>query len=741
MGTYIKKTYPVAGMHCAGCAANLERMLGRKEGVRQANVNFASASALIEYDPDVVTPEGLRETAENAGFELLTDEDEEEAEEESERLRNREYRSLKRKTAWAIALALPVFVIGMFFMHRPWSNWVMLAFTVPVLFVFGRDFYVNAWKQLKLGQANMDTLVAVSTGVSFLFSLFNTLFPHYWTARGLEPHVYYEAAAVIVALILVGRLIESRAKQSTSSAIRKLMGLQPKTVIRILPDGTEAAVPVKAVMKGNLLLVRPGDKIPVDGTVTEGSSYVDESMITGEPIPVEKNAGDAVFAGTINQRGSFRFTAEKVGRETLLGQIIRTVQEAQGSKAPVQRLVDRIAGVFVPVVIGIAILTFILWMIFGGENAFSHALLCAVTVLVIACPCALGLATPTALMVGIGKGAENNILIKDAESLEILHKVTTVVFDKTGTLTEGRPEVTDIYWAEGADTPLARSILCHLESRSEHPLAEAIVRYFPPEENCLSSQITFESLTGQGVKGTYEGETYVAGNRRLVDELRITADAAVGARDERFRQNGQTVIYFASAERVLAVIALSDPVKPTSGQAVGQLKAEKIDAVLFTGDNAATAALVAGQTGIGRYRAEMMPADKLEGIRAMQAAGETVAMVGDGINDSGAMAQADVALAMGHGTDVAMDVAQITLMTSDPAAVPKAIKLSHQTIAAIRQNLFWAFIYNVIGIPIAAGVLYPFTGFLLNPMIAAAAMAFSSISVVLNSLRIKNKKL
>ncbi len=704
-------------MHCAGCAANLERMLNRREGVKQAAVNFASASALVEYDPEVVTPEGLRQTADAAGYELLTGEDDEE---ESERRRDGEARSLRRDTLWAVAFAVPVFVVGMFGMHWPGAHWIMMVLTIPVLFVFGRGFFVRAWKQLRLGRADMDTLVTVSTGVSFLFSVFNTLFPHYWTSRGLEPHVYYEAAAVIVALILVGRLLESRAKQSTSAAIRKLMGLQPRTVVRIAADGTQSVLPIGSVRPGDILLVKPGDRIAVDGTVREGSSRVDESTITGEPMPVRKSAGDAVFAGTINQKGSFQFAAEKVGEKTLLGQIIRTVREAQGSKAPVQRLADRIAAVFVPVVIGIAALTFIIWMLFGGAAAFSHALLCAVTVLVIACPCALGLATPTALMVGIGKGAEHHILVKEAQSLETLHRVTTVVFDKTGTLTEGRPEVTDIRWAEGADTPLHRSILHALESRSEHPLAEAVVRFLPVVPAPLSS---FESITGQGVKGVYEGKTYTVGNRRL---LKNDPDEEAG-----------TTAWFSDAERVLAVISFSDPLKPTAAEAIGKLHAEGIKTALFTGDNAAAAASVAAQTGIETVRAGMLPTDKLNGISELQASGERVAMVGDGINDSGAMAQADAALAMGRGTDIAMDVAQITLMTSDPGAVPRAIRLSRQTMAAIRQNLFWAFIYNVIGIPIAAGVLYPSTGFLLNPMIAAGAMAFSSVSVILNSLRIR----
>jgi Cu2+-exporting ATPase len=741
MMALIKKTYPVIGMHCAGCAANLERMLNRRPGVKQATVNYASATAGIEYDPDVVTPEGLRETADNAGFELLTGEDDEEAEEESDRLREAEYRILRRKTLWAVVFALPVFVIGMFFMHGAWANWTMLALTIPVLFVFGRDFFTGAWKQLKIGQANMDTLVAVSTGVSFVFSLFNTLFPQYWTSRGLESHVYYEAAAVIVTLILVGRLLESRAKQSTSSAIRKLMGLQPQTVVHIAPDGRQSVVPLRAVQPGDRLLVKPGEKIPVDGTVAEGSSWVDESMITGEPVPVEKSTGNAVFAGTINQRGSFQFIAEKVGEKTLLGQIVRTVRQAQDSKAPVQRLVDRIAGIFVPVVIGIALVTFALWMIFGGEQAFSHALLCTVTVLVIACPCALGLATPTALMVGIGKGAENHILIKEAQSLEILRKVTTVVFDKTGTLTEGRPEVTGFRLSKKRDnTALDCSILLALESRSEHPLAEAVVRhllshspegYLPP----LSGDISFENIPGQGVIGVYNGKTYAVGNRRLLESLSIPAHLS----DERHQRH--TTSYFAENDELLGWIEFYDPPKKRAVDAIQRLNAEHIKTLLFTGDNAADTASVAAKVYIENYRAEMSPFDKLDGIKALQSSGETVAMVGDGINDSAAMAQADVALAMGRGTDIAMDVAQITLMTSDPAAVAKAVNLSRQTFAAIRQNLFWAFIYNVIGIPIAAGVLYPFTGFLLNPMIAAGAMALSSVSVVLNSLRIRRRPL
>lgn len=733
----VKKTFRVNGMHCAGCAANVERVLSKREGVAQAAVNFAAATVLIEYDPAVIGVEQLREAVDNAGFEL-TEEGDDEEEEGSSRQRE-EYLALRRNTIWAAALALPVFVLGMFFMHTPGADWVMLAFAVPVLFVFGRQFFVGAWKQLRRGQANMDTLVAVSTGVSFLFSVFNTLFPQYWTSRGLEAHVYYEAVVVIIALILFGRLLESRAKVRTGDAIRKLIGLQPKTVVRVEADGREVVVAVKSVRVGDVLVVKPGDKIPVDGAVVDGNSFVDESMITGEPVAVEKSLGAQVYAGTINQKGSFRLCAEKVGGATLLAQIIEIVKQAQGSKAPVQRLVDRIAGVFVPVVLALAAVTFVVWMVFGGEHSFQYALLTSVTVLVIACPCALGLATPTAIMVGVGKGAENNILIKDAESLERMHKLTAVVFDKTGTITEGRPEVRCAWWTEGADTAENRAVLAFVESRSEHPLASAIVAWLG--DGVGATDGGFESVTGQGVVGIFGDLRYFAGNLRMMAANGITISEEARRAAAEYERGGDTVIYFASQSGVLAVVSIADKIKSGAAAAIAELKSRGMKVFLLTGDNAAAARSVAGQVGIERYEAEVLPADKLAFVERLQADGETVGFVGDGINDSGAMAQADVSIAMGQGTDIAMDVAQITLMTSDLASVPKAIRLSHQTVAAIRQNLFWAFIYNVIGIPLAMGALYPFTGFLLNPMIAAAAMAFSSVSVVTNSLRIRRKKL
>ena len=734
-----KKSFYVIGMSCAGCAANIQQALSERKGVIEARVNFAASDVIVEYNPTLVSDKDLQKTVQEAGYDLLLENETEP--EQAEILQREAYDKLRRKTIGALLLSLPVFVIGMFFMHMPYGNWIMLGFTLPVLLVFGRDFFINAWRQLKHGHANMDTLVAVSTGVAFLFSLFNTLWPTYWTDRGLEAHIYYEAAAVIIALILLGRLLESRAKSNTSTAIRKLIGLQPKEVIRILEDGTEQVIPIKAVQPGDILLVKPGDKIPVDGSVTEGVSFVDESMITGEPVPVEKVTGTHVYTGTINQKGSFKFMAEKVGSETILAQIIKMVQEAQGSKAPVQQLVDRIAAIFVPAVIGIAALTFIGWMIAGGELAFTHALLTSVTVLVIACPCALGLATPTAIMVGIGKGAENNILIRDAQSLEQLCKVQAVVLDKTGTITEGKPVVTDIFWNPGIDLRHSMEVLLFMESRSEHPLADAVVLHLTEEGIKTNLKGEFNSLTGQGIQGMINGESYFVGNRRLLEMNGISRESEQAEQADACSLEGKTVVYFADSKQVLALIVIADRMKPRSVKAIERLQAEGIEVYMLTGDNRITARAVADSIGLKHFKAEVMPSNKADFVKELQQQGKIVAMAGDGINDSQALAQADVSIAMGKGSDIAIDVAKITLITSDLNAIPKAWALSKQTVAAIRQNLFWAFIYNLIGIPLAAGILYPCCGFLLNPMIAAAAMAFSSVSVVTNSLRIKAKKI
>ena len=736
---HTKETFQVLGMSCAVCALNVETTLGAQEGVYEAKVNFAGSTVLVDYDPQVITPVELQKAVEAAGYELVVENTEDT--DQADRLQREEFLALKRKTIGAIVLAIPVFVIGMFFMHMPYGNWIMLAFTIPVMAFFGRDFFVHAYMQLKHGRANMDTLVAVSTGVAFLFSLFNTIWPEYWTSRGLEAHVYYEAAAVIIALILLGRLLEAKAKFSTSTAIKKLMGLQPKTVTKILADGSEEEVPIREVAVGDVLVVKPGEKIPVDGEVTEGASFVDESMITGESIPVEKVKGQPVYAGTINEKGSFRFRADKVGGETVLANIIRMVQEAQGSKAPVQKLVDRIAGIFVPVVMGIAVITFIVWMLIGGDLAFTHALLTSITVLVIACPCALGLATPTAIMVGIGKGAEHNILIKDAESLELMYRVNAIVLDKTGTITEGKPVVTDIHWTPGSEDERYPSILLEIERRSEHPLADAVVQKFKEKVVNEISVSDFENQTGKGVTAKVGDKIYLVGNRALLDVNRVVLDDDNEKLAVRWEGDGKTVVFFAGEGRVLALVAIADKIKESSRQAVTTLHEKGIDVYMLTGDNALTARAVADQVGIRHFKAEVMPGEKANFVEALQHEGKVVAMVGDGINDSQALAQADVSIAMGKGSDIAMDVAKVTLITSDLNVIPRAIALSHQTVRAIRQNLFWAFIYNIIGIPLAAGVLYGINGFLLNPMIAAVAMAFSSVSVVTNSLRIKWKKL
>lgn len=534
----------------------------------------------------------------------------------------------------------------------------------------------------------------------------------------------------------MGKLLEEKAKGNTSTAIKKLMGLQPKTVTVIFSDGQEKIIKIEEVHPGDTILVKPGDRIAVDGIVTQGNSYVDESMLSGEPIPVLKNENEKVFAGTMNQKGSFRFQAVKVGKETMLSHIIKMIQDAQGSKAPVQKLVDKIAAVFVPVIIGIAVLTFIIWWILGGESGIVHGLMAAVTVLVIACPCALGLATPTAIMVGVGKGAENGILIKDAESLELAKKIDAIILDKTGTITEGTPKVNDILWLNQDDA--AGQILYSIEKQSEHPLADAIVKYF--ERTATVSISSFESIVGQGVKAIADNQSYYAGSKKLLQENNIYIPQELQQKANEWSQQAQTVIWFANNQSAIAVLAISDKIKPTSVAAINELKSMGIDLYILTGDNEATAKAIAEQTGILHFEAEVTPQQKAEYVKKLQQQGKVVAMVGDGINDSTALATADVSIAMGKGSDIAMDVAKMTIISSDLSKIPQAIRLSGQTVATIKQNLFWAFIYNIIGIPLAAGILYPINGFLLDPMIAGAAMALSSVSVVSNSLRLKWKK-
>ncbi|MBC6367988.1 cation-translocating P-type ATPase [Algoriphagus sp. AK58] len=755
-----KQTFPVTGMTCAACASSVETILQYTDGVHAASVNFATNTVQVEWD-DRLTPESINLALQDVGYGIIISE--KAVSETVQEEQAKKYQEVKARTIGAGLLTLPVFVLGMFFMDWEAGRWISMALSIPVLFYFGRHFYVNAWKQARHRKANMDTLVALSTGIAFLFSAFNTFFPEFWHAQGIHPHVYYEAATVIVVFISFGKMLEERAKSQTGTALKKLIGLQPKTLTRI-QNGQTHEIKIEEVQLGDRILIKPGEKIPVDGIVEAGSSYIDESMISGEPVPVEKKAGDKVFAGTINQKGSLEILAEKVGAATLLSQIIQRVQEAQGSKAPVQKLVDKIAGIFVPVVIGIALVTFSVWMLLGGENAFSHALLAAVSVLVIACPCALGLATPTAIMVGVGKGAENQILIRDAESLELGHRVNAIILDKTGTITAGKPTVVSLKWAvisdqsqltvngnqlvvssnEAYHSHLAThylQILHTLESKSEHPLAEAVVKFLKEKGVQPVELESFESVTARGVKGRFEGKTYFVGNSKQLSENGISIPSELKSEAKAWSEKAQTVIWFADEENALAILGIQDQIKPSSKSAIAKLQNSGVEVYMLTGDNPQTAKAVAEEVGIDHFKAEVMPSDKSDFVKSLQEKGKVVAMVGDGINDSEALAQADVSIAMGHGSDIAMDVAKITLITSDLEKIPQAFRLSHLTVNGVKQNLFWAFIYNVIGIPIAAGVLYPINGFLLDPMIAGAAMAFSSVSVVMNSLRLKNLKI
>ncbi len=733
----IVKQYPVTGMSCASCASNVESRLNSQPGVVKAAVNLATQVATVEFMPSVVKPQNLKETITSIGYDLIIDESEK-AKEDLESLQQKTYRSMKNRTIWAIGLAFPLIVISMFFMNIPFAPYIMWVLATPVVVWFGRSFFINAWKLIRHGSVNMDTLVSLSTGIAYLFSVFNTLFPQFWTNRGLHAHVYFEAAGVVIALVLLGKFLEGGAKANTSAAIKKLIGLQPKTVFKVLDSGETREFLISKVKPGDVILVRPGEKIPVDGIVTTGNSYVDESLITGEPVPVLKESGSKIYAGTVNQKGSFQFVAVKVGSETLLSSIIKLVQEAQGSKAPVQRLVDKIAGVFVPVVVAISLVTLAVWWIAGGENGFSQGLLSMITVLVIACPCALGLATPTAIMVGIGKGAEGNILIRDAEALEMTHKMNAIVLDKTGTVTEGKPSVDKIEWRTNEDRSAGTNILYSLENLSEHPLAGAVANHFRKFATPVALT-DVASITGRGITGVYD-KKYLAGGLKLMTENKINIDPKLEDLAGNWEAEANTVIYFADSTSVLAILSVSDKIKESSERAIRQLKDLGIDVYLVTGDNQKTARAVAKKTGIPDFKAEMLPSDKAAFIKSLQKEGKTVGMVGDGINDSQALATADVSVAMGKGSDIAIDAAKMTIISNDLSIIPSAIRLSRNTVRTIRQNLFWAFIYNVIGIPIAAGVLFPVNGFLLNPMIAGAAMALSSVSVVSNSLRLKYSK-
>ena len=804
-----KDTFTVLDMSCAGCAMNVEKKVQSLPGVAHASVNFAAGTLLVEYDPEQISPSRIQAGVQSVGYRVIVPEDN--SEEQQADAKRSHYKQLRLKVIVAWVFAIPLMVVAMGLMHWRPANWIMLLLVLPIMCFSGRDFYIRAWKMLRKRSLNMDTLVSLSTLVAFLYSVFVTFYPGFFESRGIAAHVYYEAAGMILAFVLLGKLLEERAKNSTGSAIRGLMGLQPKTA-RVLVEGgseacptaagptmmptpagaisgatmmsspakaiplTEKEMPISMLQVGDRVVVRPGERIPVDGAVEDGLSYVDESMISGEPVAVEKHPGDNVLSGTINQHGSLTIKALQVGSGTVLAHIVRMVREAQGSKAPVQKLVDKVSAVFVPVVVVVSVISFILWMIIGGSTYFSLALLASVSVLVIACPCALGLATPTALMVGIGKAAQNHILIKDAYALENMGKVNCIVLDKTGTLTQGKPRVGTIIWTKDpSETEL--SVFLSGEMKSEHPLADAVVQHLKEKGITPVGLDHFESIPGKGIQFSYAGQKYRAGNLNFVRAAAPAAAASAAAaaasaaaaatsaaasatsaaasagisagsggplslesllqKASDWQSEGKGVVYFGDQAGILAVAALKDPVKDTTPRALELLGKMKIQVHMLTGDSASTAASVASELGIEHVVSGVLPQEKEAYIQKLQAEGKFVAMVGDGINDSQALARADVSIAMGKGTDIAMDVAMVTLTTSDLMLLPKAIELSRRTVRIIRQNLFWAFVYNTLGIPIAAGVLFPVTGLLLNPMWASAAMAFSSISVVLNSLRLR----
>ena len=738
----IKEIYKVEGMSCTACAANINSKLSTVEGVASANVNFSNQTVLIEFDPEKASPRQLENAVSQIGYTLITDK----AVLADEEVREaRRLRKTRINLMLSFAFAIPVFIISMFLHHLPYRNWIMLVLSCPVIFWFGKEFFIIAWKRARFHTTNMDTLVAMGSGTAFLYSLYNTFFPSMITTMGMESHMYYEAAVVIISFILLGRYLEERARTKTSSAIRKLINLGVKTA-RVIRNGEEKEVLISKVRIGDTVVIRPGEKIPVDGHVTEGESLVDESLITGESVPLTKKPGDQVIGATLNQTGSLLMLTEKVGEQTVLSQIIRLVQEAQGSKAPVQKTVDRIASVFVPVVIIISLLTFLSWLIFLPGMGFSYAITTAVSVLIIACPCALGLATPTAIIVGLGKAAGNGILIKDARSLEEFCKLKLLVLDKTGTITTGKPSVSEVRWDENEHleqdeiTEISAAVTA-IEWRSEHPYARALMDFFDLPPNIESTVVGFESTTGKGVSGSYNNKLYHIGSPTYVTSKGCDVREELFEYDQLLKKQAFSVVYIARNSRVVAVAAISDNIKPGSADAVKELKNMGIEIHMLSGDSVAISSQIASKAGIDFFKAEATPVEKSEYISSRQRSGQKVGMVGDGINDSPALALADIGIAMGTGTDIAIESAQIILLKGDLAKLVIALKISKQTVKTIRQNLFWAFFYNVLSIPVAAGILFPFTGFLLNPMIAGAAMAFSSVSVVSNSLLLKTRKI
>lgn len=738
------------GMSCASCANNIEVAIRSVPGVETCSVNFGVEQAAVTYDPGKTDLATIQNAVDAAGYTAQPMQDDVLAPEADAERRERqaENHQLTRRV-WVSGIISTILVMGSLpamtglaipfipmWLHDPW---LQLVLTAPVLFWAGSGFLINAWKALKRHTATMDTLVAVGTGTAYLYSLFPTFLPQWFTAQGLQPDVYFEAAAVIIALLLLGRLLENRAKGQTSEAIRQLMGLQAKTA-RVIRQGREMDIPIAEVVLDDIVLVRPGEKIPVDGEIIDGSSTIDEAMVTGESVPVKKQPGDEVIGATMNKTGSFQLRATRVGKDTFLAQIVKLVQQAQGSKAPIQRLADQVTGWFVPAVIAIAIFTFILWFNIMGN--VTMALITTVGVLIIACPCALGLATPTSIMVGTGKGAEHGILIKGAESLELAHKLHTIVLDKTGTITQGKPTVTDYLTVNGTANQNELKLLqlaASIERNSEHPLAESVVQYAQSQGIELTKAQEFAAIAGSGVQGYVSDRLVQIGTYRWMQELTIDTSRLQPQWDQ-LEYLGKTVIWIAIDGKVEGLMGIADAVKPSSVNAIRSLQKMGLEVIMLTGDNQRTANVIARQVGIQRVFAEVRPEQKAATVAMIQAERKVVAMVGDGINDAPALAQADVGIAIGTGTDVAIAASDITLISGDLHGIVTAIQLSRATIRNIKQNLFFAFIYNIAGIPIAAGILYPVFGWLLSPIIAGAAMAFSSVSVVTNALRLRNFK-
>lgn len=753
MSKTVRKTFPVQGMGCAACVARVEGALKNRQGVSDVSVSLASNSARVDFDPAVCSSADLKKAVQDAGYDLIVEGSDDEGESEADRLQEDAWRKLRRDTVGAVIIAALVMLLGMGFKDFPFKGIVLMVLSGTALVLYGRRFFKSGWNALRHGAANMDTLVALSVLISWLFSAFNLFFPQVWTSRGLQPHLYFESSAMILAFILIGRLLEEKAKHSTTGAIRKLRTLQPDevTVKRVevidgVPLVKETILPVDQVVPGDVVIVKPGSRVPVDGTVSSGESYVDESMLTGEPVPVLKVTGMNVYTGTINQGGTFHVRTDRTGPDTMLSSIIRMVRDAQGSKAPIQKTVDKVAAVFVPVIIGISLLTLLCWIFLAPSDGVTMGLMSMVAVLVIACPCSLGLATPTAIIAAVGKGAEKGILIKDAASLQVARNVNTIVLDKTGTITEGKPSVVDSVWDPGIvaeDDPSVlnlRDVLFTLEKQSSHPLAKAVVESL---RGCDELEVTgFRSILGKGISGEISGRTYYAGNRKLLEEVLpegIPGETSplVTEAVRTWSDEGYTITILFDREKVYAVLALADDLKESSVLAVRSLQDSGLEVHMLTGDNEVAAAKIARETGIRTVRANVLPEDKVSYIKALQDSGRKVAMVGDGINDSAALAQADLGVAMGEGSDIAIDSAMATIVSSDLYKISDLLRLSRKTVGIIRENLFWAFFYNLLAVPLAAGVLYPWTGWLLNPMIAAACMALSSVCVVLNSLRLR----